>query len=417
MKASKLLAALAALMLVLAACTEAADTTTTTSGETPETTEAAGEETTTSAAGEETTTTAGEEAPAGDGKLAEIQARGNLLCGVNNAVPGFGFVDEAGEHVGFDIDFCRAIAAGVLGDATAVEFVDLTAEQRFTALAAGEVDVLVRNTTFTSSRDGGNAATFLTTTYYDGQGMMVSADSGFTTIDEMTDTTICVLSGTTTELNLTTRMAGIPYTPLTFEENPLIQAAFIEGQCDGWTSDKSQLAGIRSAWPEDQGGPAALVILEEIFSKEPLGPAVLDGDSQWAQAVDWIVLSTIQAEEFGIDSTNVDTFADTEDANIRRFLGLDVETDDGHGAVRSGSRSAYRLRRPGDRGRSATTPRSSNAMSAQGSPLGLRPGVQRPLDRRRPALRPALSLADDRNGGGPSSYRRGAQPLESRMMI
>jgi general L-amino acid transport system substrate-binding protein len=325
MKASKLFAALTALMLLLAACTEAADTTTTTSGEAPETTEAAGEETTTSAAGEETTTTAGEEAPAGDGKLAEIQARGNLLCGVNNAVPGFGFVDETGEHVGFDIDFCRAIAAGVLGDSEAVEFVDLTAEQRFTALSAGEVDVLVRNTTYTSSRDGGNAATFLTTTYYDGQGMMVSADSGFTTIDEMTDTTICVLSGTTTELNLTTRMAGITYTPLTFEENPLIQAAFIEG----WTSDKSQLAGVRSAWPEDQGGPEALVILEEVFSKEPLGPAVLDGDSQWAQAVDWIVLATIQAEEFGIDSTNVDTFADTEDANIRRFLGLDVETDEG----------------------------------------------------------------------------------------
>lgn len=328
MKASKFLAALAALTLVLAACTEAADTTTTT-GEAPETTEAAGGDTTTSAAGGETTTTAGEEAPAGDGRLAEVQARGSLLCGVNNAVPGFGFVDESGEHVGFDIDFCRAIAAGVLGDSEAVEFVDLTAEQRFTALSAGEVDVLVRNTTYTSSRDGSNAATFLTTTYYDGQGMMVSADSGFTTIDEMTDTTICVLSGTTTELNLTTRMAGITYTPLTFEENPLIQQAFIEGQCDGWTSDKSQLAGVRSAWPEDQGGPEALVILEEVFSKEPLGPAVIDGDSQWAQAVDWIVLATIQAEEFGIDSTNVDTFADTEDANIRRFLGLDVETDEG----------------------------------------------------------------------------------------
>ena len=329
MKASKLFAALTALMLVLAACTQAADTTTTTSGETPETTEAAGGETTTSAAGEETTTTAGEEAPAGDGLLAEVQARGTLNCGVNNAVPGFGFVDEAGEHVGFDIDFCRAIAAGVLGDAAAVTFVDLTAEQRFTALQSGEVDVLVRNTTYTSSRDGGLAATFLTTTFYDGQGMMVSVDGGFTTIDDMTDTSICVLSGTTTELNLTARMADIPYTPLTFEENPLIQAAFIEGQCDGWTSDKSQLAGVRSAWPEDQGGPEALVILEETFSKEPLGPAVLDGDSQWAQVVDWIVLATMQAEEFGIDSTNVGTFAESEDTNIRNFLGLPVETDAG----------------------------------------------------------------------------------------
>lgn len=331
MKASKLLAALAALSLVLAACTEAADTTTTAGDgtEAPATTAADGEETTTSAAGGEGSTTTAAGAAAGDGRLAEVQARGSLLCGVNNTVPGFGFVDETGEHVGFDIDFCRAVAAGVLGDAEAVEFVDLTAEQRFTALQSGEVDVLIRNTTRTSSRDGGLGATFLTTTFYDGQGMMVGADGGFTAVDDMTDTTICVLSGTTTELNLTARMAEIPYTPLTFDENPQIQAAFIEGQCDGWTSDKSQLAGVRSAWPEDQGGPEALVILEETFSKEPLGPAVLDGDSQWAQAVDWIVLATMQAEEFGIDSTNVDTFTESTDTNIRNFLGLPVETDEG----------------------------------------------------------------------------------------
>lgn len=327
MRMSKLLGVLVALMLVLAACTEAADTTTTAGGTTPETTEGGDGATTTAGAGDTTTTAAA--APGGPGKLSEVMTRGSLLCGVNNAVPGFGFVDDAGAHLGFDIDFCRAIAAGVLGDPEAVEFVELTAEQRFTALQSGEIDVLVRNTTFTSSRDGGLAATFLTTTFYDGQGMMVAADSGFTSIDDMTDTNICVLSGTTTELNLTTRMAGINYTPLTFDENPQLQAAFIEGQCDGWTSDKSQLAGVRSAWPDDQGGPEALVILEETFSKEPLGPAVLDGDSQWAQVVDWIILATIQAEEFGIDSTNVGTFADTEDAGIRNFLGLEIETDAG----------------------------------------------------------------------------------------
>jgi general L-amino acid transport system substrate-binding protein len=327
MKASRLLAALTALMLTLAACTEAVDTTTTAGDGAPETTEGGDGATTTAGEGGTTTTAAG--APSGEGKLAEVQARGSLICGVNNAVPGFGFVDASGEHVGFDIDFCRAIAAGVLGDPEAVEYVDLTTETRFTALQSGEVDVLVRNTTNTASRDGGLAATFVTTTFYDGQGMMVATDGGFETIDDMTDTTICVLSGTTTELNLTTRMTGINYTPLTFDENPQIQAAFIEGQCDGWTSDKSQLAGVRSAWPEDQGGPEALVILEETFSKEPLGPAVLDGDSQWAQVVDWIVLATIQAEEFGIDSTNVGTFTDTEDAGIRNFLGLDVETESG----------------------------------------------------------------------------------------
>jgi general L-amino acid transport system substrate-binding protein len=324
MRSVKALASLAVFILVLTACTEAADTTTST-GATPE---PGGESTTSSAPAAGPTTTAGE-APAAGGLLAEVQSRGTLLCGVNNAVPGFGFVEADGSHSGFDIDFCRAIAAGVLGDPEAVEFVDLTAEQRFPALQSGEVDVLVRNTTYTASRDGGDGATFLTTTFYDGQGMMVSADSGFTAIDDLTDSSICVLSGTTTELNLATRMEGITYTPLTFDEPPLIQAAFIEGQCDGWTSDKSQLAGIRSAWPEDQGGPEALVVLDEVFSKEPLGPAVLDGDAQWAQAVDWIILATIQAEEFGIDSTNVDTFADTEDASIRRFLGLEVTTDDG----------------------------------------------------------------------------------------
>jgi general L-amino acid transport system substrate-binding protein len=149
----------------------------------------------------------------------------------------------------------------------------------------------------------------------------------------MTDTSICVLSGTTTELNLATRMAGIAHTPLTFDDNEQLQAAFVAGQCDGWTSDKSQLSGVRSAWPDDQGGPEALVILEETFSKEPLGPVVRDGDSQWAQIIDWVVIATIQAEELEITSENVDTFADTESAEIRRFLGLEIEDEDGNVSV------------------------------------------------------------------------------------
>jgi general L-amino acid transport system substrate-binding protein len=310
MKSTRLLAVLTTLVLVLAACTEATTDTT--------------------VAGDD-----GGQAPSGD-TLAAVQDRGTLNCGVNNAVPGFGFVDADGNFSGFDIDFCRAVAAAVLGDPDAVEFTELTAQQRFTALQSGEIDVLIRNTTWTSSRDGGESATFLTTTFYDGQGMMVRSDSGFTSIDDMADTSICVLSGTTTELNLATRMQALNYTPLTFEDNEQLQAAFIEGQCDGWTSDKSQLAGVRSAWPEDQGGPEALTILDETFSKEPLGPAVLDGDSQWAQIIDWVVLATIQAEEFGIDSTNVDTFADSEDDGIRRLLGLEITTDEGTSVFDSG---------------------------------------------------------------------------------
>lgn len=333
MKRIKLLAALAVLALVLAACTEAADTTTTAAP--GEETTAAGDETTTTPAdtgGEGTTTTAAAGEPTGD-VLAEVQSRGVLNCGVNDAVPGFGFVDDAGEFSGFDIDFCRAVAAAVLGDAEAVEFMPLTAEQRFTALQSGEIDVLIRNTTRTATRDGSEGATFLTTTFYDGQGMMVTADSGFTSVDDMTATNICVLSGTTTELNLATRMSEIDHTPLTFEDNAQLQAAFVEGQCDGWTSDKSQLAGVRSAWPDDQGGPEALVILDETFSKEPLGPVVRDGDSQWAQIIDWVIIVTIEAEELGITSENIDTFADTDDEGIRRLLGLDIEDDEGNVSV------------------------------------------------------------------------------------
>ena len=316
MKRYRLLVALAALMLVFAACTEAADETTTTAG--------GDDGATTTVGGDE----GGTDDTAGD-TLAAVQDRGTLNCGVNNAVPGFGFVDEDGNFSGFDIDYCRALAAAVLGDPEAVEYIPLTAQQRFTALQSGEIDVLIRNTTWTSSRDGTEGATFLTTTFYDGQGMMVRADSGFASIDDMTDTSICVLSGTTTELNLATRMEGLNYEPLTFEDNEQLQEAFVAGQCDGWTSDKSQLAGVRSAWPDAEGGPDALVILDETFSKEPLGPVVLDGDSQWAQAVDWVVIATIQAEEFGVSSENVDTFGDTDDAAIRRLLGLEIETEDG----------------------------------------------------------------------------------------
>jgi general L-amino acid transport system substrate-binding protein len=329
----RLFALIAVLALVIAACTEAADDppeedgdtgdTTTEQTSAPDVTEAPGDTEATDAGGDDG-------GPPAGGTLAAVQDRGTLNCGVNDAVPGFGFVDAEGNNVGFDVDYCKAIATAVLGDPEAVEYTPLTAQQRFTALQSGEIDVLSRNTTWTASRDGGEGATFVTTTFYDGQGMMVPTELGITEIDELAGTAICVLSGTTTELNLTTRMADLEYTPLTFEDNEQLQAAFTQGQCDGWTSDKSQLAGVRSAWPE---GPEALTILDETFSKEPLGPVVADGDSEWAQIVDWVVIATIEAEELGIDSTNVDTFGDTEDASIRRLLGLEVEDDEGNATV------------------------------------------------------------------------------------
>ncbi len=316
---SRLIALIAVLAMVMAACTTATEDSTTT---------AAGGD------GTSDTTTADTTPTSADGDtLATVQERGSVLCGVNQAVPGFGFTDAEGNFAGFDIDYCKALAVAVLGDAEAVEYVPLDAAQRFTALGSGEIDVLIRNTTWTASRDGGEGATFLTTTFYDGQGMMVREDSGFTSVDDMANVAVCVLSGTTTELNLATRFGDIPYTPQTFEDNETLQAAFIAGQCDGWTSDKSQLAGVRSNFPEAEGGPESLVILDETFSKEPLGPAVRDGDSQWAQVVDWVVIVTILAEELGIESGNIDSFADTENQDIRRLLGLEITDDEGNTSV------------------------------------------------------------------------------------
>ncbi|HEY7073273.1 MAG TPA: amino acid ABC transporter substrate-binding protein [Acidimicrobiales bacterium] len=263
------------------------------------------------------------------GTLAAVVDRGSLNCGVNNSVPGFGFETEDGTFEGFDIDFCKAVAAAVLGDADAVEYVALTPEQRFPSLASGEIDVLIRNTTWTSTRDGAEGASFVTTTFYDGQAMMVPAASGVTSIDALAGATICLTAGTTTEQNLADRMAGIQHTPQTFEENSLVQEAFLAGTCDAWTSDRSQLAGIRSNWPADQGGPQSLTILDETFSKEPLGPAVVDGDSEWFDVVNWVVLATIEAEELGVTSENIDQMLESDDPAIRRFLGqpVDVEGD------------------------------------------------------------------------------------------
>lgn len=267
------------------------------------------------------------------GKLEEVRNRGELICGINDVVPGFGFIGEDGEPVGFDVDICRAIAAAVLGDSEAVEFRPVAVAERFTTLQADEIDVLSRNTTWTAARDGTEGAAFVTTTYYDGQGMMVREADDFESIDDMANTVICVLEGTTTELNLATRFADIPYEPQTFSDTDDIQEAFVQAACDGWTSDLSQLAARRAVYPEEAGGPESLVIFDEVFSKEPLGPAVADGDQEWFDVVNWAVIGLIQAEEFGITSENVATFDDTEDLDIRRFLGLEGLEGDEAGVV------------------------------------------------------------------------------------
>jgi general L-amino acid transport system substrate-binding protein len=321
MKKTKLLVLLTALVMALAACTSSGDDTTTTGGDAGATTTAAPDDgaTTTTAASSEVMT----------GHLQAVIDRDELNCGTRDALPGFAVLDDSGEHVGFDSDFCKVIAAAVLGDATKVNNVDLETADRFTALQSGQIDVLVRNTTYTAGRDGGEGATFLQPTFYDGQGMMVASDSGFASVSDLDGVVVCVAKGTTTEGNAAAEAdrLGLDWEVRPFDDTDLIQEAFIAGQCDGWSSDVSQLTGLRSVYPD---GPDALTILPEVFSKEPLAPAVADGDTEWAQVVNWAIYATIQAEEFGITSANVDDMlASSEDLNIKRFLGAEFEADDG----------------------------------------------------------------------------------------
>lgn len=257
-------------------------------------------------------------------RLQAVKDRGNVRCGVNQSVPGFGFLSE-GEFKGFDIDFCRALAVAIFNDPTAVEFRPLTTAERFTALQTNEVDVLIRNTTWTFNRDVELGTDFGPTTFYDGQGMMVRRDSGFSSLNDMGGATVCVLAGTTTELNLSDAFTArnLTYEPLVFETSDETVAAYSEGRCDGLTSDKSQLAGLRT----QTTSPADHVILPETMSKEPLGPVWAQGDQQWGDLVRWVVNGVIIAEEKGITSANVDQMVEKPpaDPEVSRLLGLEGE--------------------------------------------------------------------------------------------
>ncbi len=267
--------------------------------------------------------------PTAGGRLQTIISRGNLICGVNNVLPGFGNVDQAGNFSGFDVDFCRAVAAAIFDDPNAVEFRPLTAQERFTALQTGEVDVLIRNTTHTLSRDTSVGLDFAPITFYDGQGMMVRQDSGINSLADMDGARICVQTGTTTELNLADnfRALGLQFEAVVFQEADPTFQAYEAGQCDGFTTDKSGLVSYQTK----AANPADHKILADTMSKEPLGPAVLQGDAQWADAVNWIVYATIQAEEYGITSENVDEFLNSDVPDIRRFLGTEGELGQGLG--------------------------------------------------------------------------------------
>ncbi|HET9498386.1 MAG TPA: amino acid ABC transporter substrate-binding protein [Candidatus Limnocylindria bacterium] len=259
--------------------------------------------------------------PPAEGRLAEVLDRGMLVCGINGSLPGFSFLDSAsGETTGFDADFCRAVAAAVLGDPTLVEFRALNADARGPALQSQEIDVLIRNTTWTVSRDT-DWGLFAPTTFYDGQGMMVRAADGISSLADLEGATICVQTGTTTELNLADVLGseGIDFTPLPFGEIEQTYSAYDEGSCDAVTSDRSQLIAQRTTLSNSDDH----VILEEVMSKEPLGPVVPHGDEAWFNIVKWVVFATIEAEERGITQDNVADMVGSDNLVISRLLGAE----------------------------------------------------------------------------------------------
>ena len=278
----------------------------------------------------EAPTTAATTAPpvaAGGERLQAIMDRGTLVCGAHGTFQGFGFLESDGAWTGFDVDFCRAWAAALFNDAEAIEFVALSAQDRFTALQSGQVDVLSRNSTWTFTRDGELGLTFGPVTFYDGQAIMARAEivpDAAAGLDALEGANICVQSGTTTELNLADqfRAAGVSYEPVVFEDQNAAFQAYEEGRCDAITSDRSQLATQGQAVLSNF---ADHVILDVVMSKEPLAPAVAQGDDRLADMVHWVVYGMIQAEELGITSANVDDFLTSEDPVVRRLLGVEGE--------------------------------------------------------------------------------------------
>ncbi len=256
----------------------------------------------------------------GSPTLDAVKARGQLICGANGSVAGFGMPNARGEWTGLDVDVCRAVAAAVFGDATKVRYVATTAQQRFTALQSGEVDLLVRNTTWTLSRDTSLGLDFLATNFYDGQGFIVKKSANIKSAKELDGATICVQPGTTTELNLADyfRANKIKFTPVVIERLEENIAAYLAGRCDSFTTDVSGLASIRAA---NTPVPADHVILPEVISKEPLGPAVRHGDAKWGDIVKWAFFASLEAEELGLTSANIDSQLTSTNPSIQRFVG------------------------------------------------------------------------------------------------
>jgi general L-amino acid transport system substrate-binding protein len=265
-------------------------------------------------------------APAHAGKTLDgIKARGQVVCGVNTGLAGFSAADSNGRWNGLDVDTCRAVAAAVLGDGEKVKFVPLNAQQRFTALQSGEIDILSRNTTFTLTRDASLGMHMTAVTYYDGQGFMVPVKSKIKSAKQLKGQTVCVQAGTTTEKNMTdfSRANNLKIKPVVFEKLEAATGAYFAGRCVAYTTDASGLASTRN---KEAKNPADHLILPELISKEPLGPMVRRGDDEWFAIVKWVIYGLLEAEENGITQANVDQMKTSTDPAVQRILGTGEDT-------------------------------------------------------------------------------------------
>src|SRR5579871_5975873 len=253
--------------------------------------------------------------------LDDVKKKGFVQCGVNTGLLGFGSTNDAGDWTGFDVDYCRAVASAIFGDKTKVKFTALTAKERFTALQSGEVDMLARNSTWTMERDTKLGLKFAGVNYYDGQGFLVKKSQGVNSALELSNASVCVQTGTTTELNLADYFGQhkMPYNLVAFEAEPEVESAYASGRCDVLTTDASGLYSIRLTLsnPDDH------IVLPEIISKEPLGPVVRQGDDQWFNIVKWTHFALLDAEEAGITAANVDEMKASDNQDVRRLLGVD----------------------------------------------------------------------------------------------
>lgn len=261
--------------------------------------------------------------------LDDVREKGFISCGVSQGLPGFSSLNSDGKWEGLDVDYCRALAAATLGDAGKVKFVPLSGKERFTALQSGEIDILSRNTTWTASRDSVLGVNFVGVLYYDGQGMMIRKSLGINSAYELDGATFCVGTGTTTELNLTDflRSNDLKGEMVVFEKADEVIAAYEANRCDVYSTDQSGLYGYRLKLTDLNDH----LVLPEIISKEPLGPAVRQGDDQWFNIAKWTLAGLVNAEEMDITSENIDTLLDSENPAVRRFLGKEGSIGTGFG--------------------------------------------------------------------------------------